>query len=736
MFIVSICLIFLASLVASQGLSRAPNRALLISIFFLGAWVIMVYGLQLVFDTQIEYRYQITYSRAVFAVGALSLISLIWLVSSLLSMEKQTREMIEKALLLIGAGISLLCMSPYVIADVAIQGSSSLPLPQYGPLILLYGISVVATLAVILYMVVWGSAKEKEQNRRQQVRIVGFTIALAVAVAAVTNLIVPWLTGDAGSSLLVAISVLIVLTGLSYAIIRHGLFNIKLAAVRTIGYTLTVSLLAVIYMGLAYVVSFVFFRSGSGERTFGELNVDIVNIALAFLLAFLFQPVKRFFDKFTDGIFYRNQYDSEAFYGRLSEILTAESTNLKGFLTRITSEIETTFKAERVFLHVQWGPYHAVAGTSGHAELSDTNLEEIRLYTLQHDGNSIVTDTLHEVDPLHRLLARHGVAIAVPLMQKNAMLGCLFLGNRRSGEYTKRDITVLETVSNELVIAVQNALSMQEIKEFNKTLQQRIEAATGELRASNEKLMRLDAAKDEFVSMASHQLRTPLTSVKGYISMVLEGDAGKITPMQKQLLEEAFVSSERMVHLIGDFLNVSRLQTGKFVVERRLVNLADIVEEEVSGLKATAEARTIKLRFRKPSRFPMLYLDDGKLRQVMMNFIDNAIFYSTDHSVAVVKLRVEGGDAVFEVIDTGIGVPASEQEHLFTKFFRAENARRQRPDGTGIGLFLAKKVITAHGGSMIFTSVEGEGSTFGFRLPIKKLSEKPSETAGSPDKTA
>ena len=111
-----------------------------------------------------------------------------------------------------------------------------------------------------------------------------------------------------------------------------------------------------------------------------------------------------------------------------------------------------------------------------------------------------------------------------------------------------------------------------------------------------------------------------------------------------------------------------------------------------------------------------------------MNFIDNAIYYSTEDSTITVKVTIEDGDVVFAVHDTGIGVPKSEQARLFTKFFRATNARRQRPDGTGIGLYLAKKVIDAHDGTMLFSSVEGKGSTFGFRLPIKKLSESPIDT--------
>ena len=138
---------------------------------------------------------------------------------------------------------------------------------------------------------------------------------------------------------------------------------------------------------------------------------------------------------------------------------------------------------------------------------------------------------------------------------------------------------------------MQNAMRFEEISDFNVTLRQEIKEATSQLRASNSKLRKLDEAKDEFISMASHQLRTPLTGVKGYLSMALEGDAGKLNDQQRKLLEEAFMSAQRMVYLIGDFLNVSRIQTGKFVLELRPVNLSVLVQEEINQLLATAERR-------------------------------------------------------------------------------------------------------------------------------------------------
>lgn len=154
--------------------------------------------------------------------------------------------------------------------------------------------------------------------------------------------------------------------------------------------------------------------------------------------------------------------------------------------------------------------------------------------------------------------------------------------------------------------------------------------------------------------------------------MVLDGDAGEISASQRQLLQEAFTSSERMVHLISDFLNVSRLQTGKFVIDQVQTDLVSLVAEEVANVSQVASAHKVNVRFRKPARFPLLYLDENKLRQVIMNLIDNAIYYSPNADTVRVRLSIEDGDVVLRVVDHGMGVPKDAQKRLFTKFFRAE----------------------------------------------------------------
>jgi signal transduction histidine kinase len=407
------------------------------------------------------------------------------------------------------------------------------------------------------------------------------------------------------------------------------------------------------------------------------------------------------------------------FISRLGDILVT-TTDIRTLLSRVAEEIAATLRTDQAFFYVKYGETHHIsAGTKHHAALPLEDVAKLDDFIKQFDEAVVVTDKLgSNYDGVRRLLISHKIELLMPLAKDDEIIGYLIVGPPRKRDYTSRDVKMLSQVSDELVIAIQNALSMQEIRDLNAHLQQRISAATSELRRTNARLRRLDEAKDEFISMASHQLRTPLTSVKGYLSMVLDGDIGKISASQRRVLEEAFTSSERMVHLIHDFLNVSRLQTGKFTLELEQTDLANLVQEEIDNLQRVAKSRDMKIMYKTEMKSVPLLLDDTKIRQVVINYIDNAIYYSKPDTSISVDLTEEKGDIVLRVTDTGIGVPPSEQAGIFDKFFRASNARKQRPDGTGVGLYLAKKVITSHGGGVFFVSKEGQGSTFGFRLPL------------------
>jgi signal transduction histidine kinase len=498
-----------------------------------------------------------------------------------------------------------------------------------------------------------------------------------------------------------------------YAIARHGLFDVRFAVVRTVTYILSLITLASLYLIIAlFLISLL----PPQPLTNGLL---LMNVILVLVLAFVFQPIKNFFDKITNKLFYKDNYSMGEFIARLNR--TLNSTNdLRPLLEKTALVIASTLKSDQVFSLVYLKENHYVtAGTENRSRVSMKEFD-VFLDKLKAKTEVIMASELDPSDPRYRMMVSHKIQLVMPLYKNDTLVGFLCLGDHKTLGYTVRDIRSLLTISDELTIAIHNALSVDEVRKLNETLEQRVNSATSELRASNAKLQRLDEAKDEFISMASHQLRTPLTSIKGYVSMLIEGDVGKVSKEQKHLLNEVFISSERMVRLISDFLNVSRLQTGKFIIEKHPVNFELLVQREIDSLVHNATARNVKFIYKKTNDIPMLELDENKIQQVVMNFLDNAMYYSKEKSKITVTLKKASECVEFKVIDSGIGVPKDEQEHLFNKFFRATNARRARPDGTGVGLFLAKKVVDDHDGEIIFESKEGKGSTFGFRLPLSK----------------
>jgi len=508
------------------------------------------------------------------------------------------------------------------------------------------------------------------------------------------------------------------------AIVRHRLFNIRLVLARSVGYILTVVSMAVIYGLIAVtVVDKVAFRDSVVSN-----RQQFVYALLAASLAFTFYPVRRFFERETNRLFYRDAYEPSVFIDQLNRTLVA-NIELEAMLKAASNVIQANLKTEFVVFGVlDAHDRQRIVGTVTR-QYSKEDIAAVRSLTPRMPTRIIVTDAQYYAsrqDKLTGILNRNNIALLarlVPVGQPyQTAYGYLLLGNKKSGNpFTGSDIKIIEIVVNEMVIAIQNALRFQEIEKFNETLQEKVEDATRKLRHANDKLRKLNETKDDFISMASHQLRTPLTSVKGYTSMVLDGDAGKITRLQRRLLNQSFVSAQRMVYLISDLLNVSRLKTGKFLIEPVECNLAKVVQEEVEQLDETAKGRHLQLTYNKPEHFPVLMLDETKLRQVIMNFLDNAVYYTPAGGHIEVHVVDKPQSVEFTVVDDGIGVPKHEQHHLFTKFFRAPNAKRARPDGTGLGLFMAKKVIIAQGGAIIFKSQQGRGSTFGFTFAKRHL---------------
>ncbi len=614
-----------------------------------------------------------------------------------------SRSLVDLTLCFIG----FLSLTPLIVRSIYPQ--NSVYAINFGPMLWIYAIGIMYMSIETLYSIFYGILKMKGDKRRQIIAV-GIGLLISLPSVIIMSFVIPFFSGSFIITEFGIAPTIILVISIYYSVVNYRLFDIRLALIRVLTYLLSLFTLAVFYYLLAYTISGIIFNGS----VYSSVSGSPISVILALILAFVFQPIRRFFDKITNKIFYKDYYNAEDFFARLNLDLSV-TTDLRNLLEKVSKEIGQTLKSEQVFFYINTTDDRYIsAGTTRHEQLPKDDISQLETLKKIVIASSLKTDS-----SIRRMMLSHRIEIAMPLYKGNNTIGCLCLGDNLSSGYTNRDIKVLSTISNELVIAIQNALAVQEIKELNSSLQQRIANATRELRTKNTSLRQLDKAKDEFVSMASHQLRTPLTSVKGYLSMVLEGDTGRITDPQRDLLNQAFASSERMVRLINDFLNVSRIQTGKFVIDKTPVMLPKLVSEEIDSLKPNAEARNLKFVYKPPKDFPAIKLDEGKIRQVVMNFADNAVYYSHENTAINIDLHIKDKKVFFAVKDSGIGVPKDEQEHLFTKFFRASNAKKQRPDGTGVGIYLAKRVIEAHGGEIIFESTEGQGSTFGFSLPIE-----------------
>jgi signal transduction histidine kinase len=591
-----------------------------------------------------------------------------------------------------------------------------------------------AYVSVIIFnvsLMLFALYKKSAQGTRKRLQMTYLKIgALCTLVPVVGFGAVLPLFSDSNLTDLGPLFFLVFLVFAGIAIARHRLFDLRFAVARSLAYAFAIGIVVMGYVVVAF---------GLMNLVFGT-RLDVRSqIFLAFfgaLLALSFQSVKKFFDRVTNKFFYRDAYDPQALFDTLNRTLVS-TADLDAMLQMTSTIIAGSLKPSACSVVLRSSATkkpRIVGSTPGTFDERDISAVQTKRLMAKSQDTVIVAAYLDEGDrELRRILDKNGVALIVGLgidSQSGAKeFGHLILGSKRSGNpYNSQDIRVMETIANELVLAIQNALRFEEIENFNLTLQEKIEDATKKLRSTNDKLRKLDETKDDFISMASHQLRTPLTSIKGYTSMVLDGDAGKISPLQRKLLNQAFISSQRMVYLISDLLNVSRLRTGKFIIEPVPTNLAHITKDEVDQLIETAKGRNLNLVYHRPEHFPTYLLDETKLRQVIMNFIDNAIYYTPSGGNITINLVEKPQSIEFTVTDDGIGVPKADQHHLFSKFYRAHNAKRARPDGTGLGLFMAKKVVIAQGGSTIFSSRPGKGSTFGFNFAKAHLNEPTAKT--------
>ena len=239
----------------------------------------------------------------------------------------------------------------------------------------------------------------------------------------------------------------------------------------------------------------------------------------------------------------------------------------------------------------------------------------------------------------------------------------------------------------------------------------------------------IDQAKDEFVSLASHQLRTPLSTINWYAEMLLDQDAGAITPKQKDFLLEISDANKRMTELVGALLNVSRLDLGTFVIDPKPADIVALIKEVLHDLKSLTEKNKISVSEQYDTT-PTVNIDKDLMRIVFQNLISNAIKYSQKGGSVAVEVCLSRAtqrgkkQLSISIRDNGYGIPKTEQKKIFTKLFRADNIKAKITDGNGLGLYIVKSIITHAGGTISFTSEENKGTNFFITLPCDGIQSR------------
>jgi signal transduction histidine kinase len=599
--------------------------------------------------------------------------------------------------------------------------------PKAGPLYTFYLITIYFSLVVYSIILLILKFRNSAGVRREQIRYVLYGSIFGFSGGA-TNFFL-WYD----INILPIGNFLVILYPLvfSYAIIKHRLMDIKFVMRKSSVYTL--SLLSVLLA--TGLLSFII-------NGFDYQEVGWVDLLLLVLATSFFPKVKDFYYHLANKYFFSSLYDGQKVIAKLSEKLSS-TLNIDEIHNYIYESLDEAFhlKSFGILRYIKKnkssGGTYFVQFNRGFKIQRDDNTFHGDKFLYRYfiaKGKPLVVEEIKDT-PIGikakktiRLLEKYGVAVLSPLNIGKDTIGLIVLGYKETRDiYNDEDLQVLEIIGVQAAMAIQNALQYEAAKDFNVRLQKEVAEATEELRHANRKLIQLDKAKTEFLSIASHQLRTPLTAIKGFTSLLLDGSYGKLDENVKEVLNKIFLSNEKLVTLTENLLNISRIEAGQLVFNLEKNEIVSLVKEVVEELRVNAEKKGIKLSLKLPQKpINSFVFDRGKMHEVIINLVDNAIKYTNQGSVNV-KLENKKDSVIITVEDTGIGIPPDEMDSVLKKFQRASNAVKVHTEGAGIGMYIVSRIVKAHNGKLNVTSEGvGKGTTVTVELD-KKFKPKKQE---------
>lgn len=502
----------------------------------------------------------------------------------------------------------------------------------------------------------------------------------------------------------------------TYSIIKHRLMDIRLVARK---YLVISAYIATI--GAFFILSKQIFSLFIAKEFEELLDLTLLVISILFT-----SPIKGFYFRLANKYFFSSLYDSSKLIAEVSEGLRS-TIELDKILALISGSLKKTLHLKAFgVLHFSEKDCSYSVGYNDGFDIGKKQVfpsdRYLHKYYTRTNQPIIVEELIRENNPqcarTIEMLKKIGVEILIPLNIKDETIGLLVLGKKEAGDiYNDVDFKALKVISSQAAVAIDNAKLYDEVSKFNETLQEKVDAQTKDIQAKAEHLKKLMDMRSEFLDITSHQLRTPVSVIKGVLSMLEEGS---IPPARvKEFIRGAMEKAIKLGEIINDILRASEMDTDKFTMTIRPVDLNEMLEKIKEDKRRTAEMRNIAMVYEFPANIPLVLTDPKYVEHAIVNLINNSLQYTVEGSITT-SVEVTKTHVIVRVSDTGIGIPPEALPKLFGKFARAENAVTTFTDGTGLGLFIIKQIVDANPGAKI--EVErtevGKGTTFALWLPI------------------
>jgi len=441
-------------------------------------------------------------------------------------------------------------------------------------------------------------------------------------------------------------------------------------------------------------------------------------ISLSFGFALSFSPLRYGAEEIIRQLFPYADYDSHQLIKRLNSI-SYSSLTLERLTTHFFQEFEVNLSIDQILFLILDKDGQRTTRLHGFQTVPDLQPLQIQELIKATHQKPVLIHHIHP-DHLRHQLEAHHIGLVVPLTNNESLQGLLLLGSKTNHHsFTTKDLKVLEAIAPKVGFAIQNAREYERVNAHNQELINTLERANQKLRDANQKLQHDDKLKDEFIYVATHELKNPVTAMRGYLSLIEEGRYGSIPPELTEPLTQVVSSNQQLITLLNNLLQIARIEATNITFTTKPIAICEVIDQVIRDLKALAEQKGLNIIHSCVNPAITIIGEKERLREIVSNLLSNAIKYSETGDIEV-SYKIDQDTLVTSVKDQGVGISEKDQKMIFTRFFRVEEEAAKGIPGTGLGLFIIKEIVERMQGKIWFTSTLGKGSTFSFSLPLAR----------------